>query len=267
MKNIFISLFSLCIFFTSCTFTNNSKINKNKNPKALVQRMVETCGGVDRLRNLKDVQYVYTYRDNENNKEDKSIERYIFDGELSWAKYTKHEKFVMPNVRGDVIQAFDGKKTSVMLKNQKINDSKEIKTADFLRKTNYYWFTMMFKLLDSGTKYKFMGEKIHEGNKYDLVQITYEENIGDVADTYILYINQETKLVDSFLFTVMDFNIKDPLLMKVEYEKHKGLLLPTKRKYTQSNWDGDIVGKYWNDEISEEISFSNNFSKKMFKIH
>jgi hypothetical protein len=49
---------------------------------------------MEKLRTFRDVEYKYTYRDKKTGKADISIERYVFDGELSWAKYlTSTEPF------------------------------------------------------------------------------------------------------------------------------------------------------------------------------
>ena len=71
------------------------------NPKSYIQAMVEAIGGVDRLHALKDVEYQYTYRTGE--KEDVSLERYVFDGELSWGKFSKRENIMLPDLEGELI--------------------------------------------------------------------------------------------------------------------------------------------------------------------
>ncbi len=233
--------------------------------KKLVETMVETVGGVDRLYSLKDVEYKYTYHDLAADKKDVSIERYVFDGELSWAEYLIREKSMAPQVEGDMVQAYNGDETWVTV-DGKLNDAPKIlKIADFTRKTNYYWFTMMFKLLDPGVNYEYNGKQTVDGTEYDLVKITFGENVGDVQDTYVLYINPKTHMVDQFLYTVMDFNISEPFLMKVDYEEVAGLKLPTKRKSVAANWDGEPKNDKWTAEISEDIKFNNGFDKSLFE--
>ncbi len=145
------------------------------------------------------------------------------------------------------------------------DDPQMAKFCDFLRKTNYYWFTMMFKLLDPGLNYEYNGTQNVNGADYDLVKIAFGEGIGDAQDTYVLYINPETKLVEQFLFTVMDFGIVEPFLMKVEYEEIQGLKLPAKRKYVKANWEGEPQNDEWTAEISTNIKFNNGFDRSMFE--
>ena len=215
------------------------------------------------MNNLVDVQYEYLYRKNGEGKEDVSIERYVFDGELSWAKYTKRET-LFPDSKGELIQGFNGKTSWATLDEEPVTDEKILKMSDFLRKTNFYWFAMMPKLSDPGINYKYKGTKEKDGIQYDIVEISYESGVGDVQDIYLLYLNPNTHLVDQFLFTVMDFGLKDPLLMTVEYEEVEGLWLPTKRKYIKSNWEGEILGDAWVDEISTNVKFNNGFDRSTF---
>ncbi|MFQ5754257.1 MAG: DUF6503 family protein, partial [bacterium] len=192
--------------------------------------------------------------------------RYVFDGELSWARFEKRERNAMPQIPGEMIQGYNGKESWMTIDGKLVEDDPRLaKFCDFLRKTNFYWFTMMFKLLDPGVQYEYKGKKNVDGIDYDLIGISFADGVGDAQDTYVLYINPQTKLVDQFLFTVMDFGVKDPLLMKVEYEEVEGLKLPTKRKYTRANWDGEPQSEEWNAEISTNIKFNNGFDKSLFE--
>ena len=236
----------------------------DKDPRALVEKVVEAVGSVERLRSLKDVEYTYIYRD-ASGKIDLSTERYIFDGELSWAKYAVREMHAFPDLPGKIVQGYDGQKSWMTIDGNPVHDPKLLKPVDFMRKTNFYWFTMMFKLLDPGSIYSYEGVRRIDGIDYDLVKLTFEKGVGDVSDIYLLYINPKTHLVDQFLFTVMDFGMVDPLLMKVSYEDIQGLKLPTMRKYTMSNWEGTVdPQKPWTQEISVSIRFNNNFQRSTF---
>ncbi len=243
----------------------NHPASAQKDAKALVEKMVEACGGKETFYSLGDVQYEYTYQDMASGKKDVSIERYVFDGELSWARFTVRENAMVPDVNGEMIQGYDGKESWVTIDGKLADDPQLNKMTDFLRKTNYYWFTMMFKLLDPGVNYEYKGTQEVGGTSYDLVGVTFGENVGDVQDTYVLYINPETHMVDQFLFTVLDFNITEPLLMKVEYREIEGVKLPANRKYAPANWDGAIREGKWTTEISDKIVFGNGFSREMFR--
>lgn len=237
---------------------------KTPDAKALVTKVVDEAGGADALRKKVDVEYTYLYRRGETGALDMSVERYLFDGEKSWARYDVHEG-VNPGGEGLVIQGYDGQTTWQTVADVKTRDPKSLSKADFLRKTNFYWFAMTFKLLDPGLQYAYAGRRKVGETTYELVKITFDAGVGDVADTYVLYINPKTWRVDQFLFTVLDFGKKDPLLMMVDYERVDGVLLPTKRRYTTSDWSGQVAeDAKWNDEVSVGIRFGNDFREGLF---
>ena len=134
-----------------------------------------------------------------------------------------------------------------------------------MRKTNFYWFAMMQKLQDPGTIHTYEGTRVLNEIEYDLVKLTFEKGVGDVSDIYLLYINPQTNLVDQFLFTVLDFGIEEPFLMEVKYEKFNNVMLPTYRRFIQSNWDGKIMNNNWIEEIMTDLKFGNGYTKVDFK--
>ena len=235
-----------------------------KYARSLIVIMVSEVGDINDLKSLKDVEYVLTYRDNSTGREDVSVERYIFDGELSYGKYKKHELYVLPDKNGKVVQGYNGRESWVTLDGTLMDDPEALKLADFTRKTNIYWFCMMPKLLDPGVNYSYEGKRKVDGIDYELVMITFGDDVGDTSDKYLLYINPETHLVDQFLFTVMAFDIKDPYLMKVEYEEVSGINLPVRKKLTKSNWKGEILEETWTEETMTDIKFNNGFNKSDF---
>ncbi|CAM1361158.1 conserved protein of unknown function [Tenacibaculum soleae] len=97
------------------------------------------------------------------------------------------------------------------------------------------------------------------------IKKTFESKNNDAKDIYQLYINQQTKLVDQFLFTVMDFGKTEPFLMELKYENIEGLLIPTKRRYKSSNWNAEVTKKPWILVDWSDIKFNNNLSKLEFE--
>ena len=149
---------------------------------------------------------------------------------------------------------------------EKTTDEKKLKMADFLRKTNFYWFAMTFKLLDPGMRYTYEGRREVDGTAYELVKVGFEEGVGDVSDTYLLYINPNTWRVDRFLFTILDFGKTEPFLMEVEYGRIDGVLLPVKRRYVPSDWSGKVGRKAkWTDEVTAGVRFGNGFKSRLFR--
>ena len=159
-------------------------------------------------------------------------------------------------------QFYNGDTTVVTLDGERVAEPQVIRVSDFLRKTNYYWFAMMFKLLDPGIKYELLDDQKLEGTAYKRVEITFDQGVGDVQDKYVLYIHPETKMVDQFLFTVLDFGVEQPNLMKVTYEEIDGVKIPTYRKYAQANWEGEPQTDSWTEEVSRNISFGKGFAEE-----
>lgn len=125
---------------------------------------------------------------------------------------------------------------------------------------------MTFKLLDPGLRYTYEGSQKRDGVVYELVKITFDEGVGDVSDTYLLYINTDTWRIDQFLFTILDFGKTEPFLMTVEYDRVDGVLLPVERRYAPATWAGKPRGKpTWSDEISVGIRFGNGFPEALFQ--
>ena len=271
MKQMFIPI--LLLFGLACQNQQSSgeysapspKANFSNPAHALVAQMVDAIGGWDQLYAQNDVEYTYTYRAPDG-KEFVTTERYMFEGELSWASFSKRELFVLPEQEGEVIQCYDGKNTTTTIAGKTIQDEPSVKMADFMRKTNYYWFAMMFKLLDPGLNYEMLPEAEIDGIKYHVVKVTFNENVGDVQDIYQLYINPDTKLVDQFLFTVMDFGAAEPNLMKIEYEVVNGLKLMAYRKYAPCDWDGNIKEDLWSEQFSKNVRFNNGFTVQDFNM-
>jgi hypothetical protein len=229
----------------------------------LVHNMVQKVGDYNKFLNKEDVVYTYTYK-TPDVKTDISTEKYIFNGELSYGAYETHER-TLPNLEGLIEQGYDGKEYWLKNNGTIINDEESLKRVAFNRPTNFYWFAMMSKLLDPGLIYEYLGEKEIDETTFEIVKVSFESEDNKPKDIYQVYINKETQLVDQFLFTVMDFEKTEPLLMKVEYENIEGILIPTKRKYKASNWDAEVTDEEWTLVNWTDIKFNNKLSKADFE--
>lgn len=252
MKNL-ITVFSMVIFSMTSSFAQNAT--------QLVSEMVDVLGGKQNYYNHKNVSYNYEYHNPDAPITLISKETYAFDGELSRGEYTEHS---LLGANGKVLEGYDGKDAWVKF-DGKISDDKQANgVARFLRKTNYYWFSMFFKLLDTGVNLEYIGSKEVEGREYNLVKVTFGSTVGDAQDTYVLYINKRTKLVDQFLFTVIGFGVKEPSLMKLHYETIDRIKVPSERTYIGSNWDGEIIGKKWTTTYWTNIKFNSDLDLAIF---
>ncbi|GGW60732.1 hypothetical protein GCM10008085_10290 [Winogradskyella epiphytica] len=170
----------------------------------------------------------------------------------------------MPKLKGEMEQGYNGKDFWIKINGQEVSETEAIEAVTFTRKTNFYWFAMMQKLLDPGINYDYLGQKTIEGDNYEVVKVSFESPESIATDTYQLYINPKTQLVDQFLFTVVSKEVTDPLLMRVNYEQIDGVYLTTYRKYTKSDWEANVINDTWVEELSKNIKFNQNLNKDLF---
>lgn len=252
MKNLF-SILPILILSVNMGSTQNAE--------QLVADMVNAIGGKQAFYDLRNVTYDLHYNDPSTPVKIISKETYVFDGELSYGDFAEHG---LLKGNGKVAEGFDGKKAWVKFNNSLSLDENANMVARFLRKTNYYWFAMFFKLQDQGVNLEYGGFKKVEGRDYDLVKVTFGNSVGDAQDTYIIYINRRTKLVDQFLFTIVAFGVTEPKLMKVKYDTINGIKIPYDRIYTDANWEGDVVGKEWVATFWSNIQFDTDVDNGIF---
>lgn len=248
-------------FFTTCK--QKSQTTNSEDPVLLLEEMMVALGRKDLFYAQKDVSFTYTFRDLSDGKTDVSREHYLFDGERSKGIYSKRDKYAFPELEGKLAQIYNGKHTAVKLNDSILTDSAYIKSATFTRKANYYWFTMMFKLLDAGCPVKYLEEKTYRGQDYHIIELTFDHS---AKDKFILYLNKVTRQIDYFLFTISYYGMYAPLLMEVQYEEIDGFKLPTHRRSIKSDWDGNTTGKYLAEEITTNIKFRNGFTKADFDL-
>ena len=234
---------------------------------ALLDALDAKTGGYQTLAAKKDVQFHYVY-DNFDKGIDVSTERHIFNGEHSWATYKQHDLNVMPGAKGTAVQSYVDSKPALTLDGKAITDEKALGGTEFLRKVNFYWFTMMYKLKDPGTNYKYLGTEKVGDILYDKVSLQYDADITkkEKNDEYILFFNPNTHLVDQFYFSLPDWGIEKPILkMTLSYENIDGILVPTVRKGFMPSEKGDYIpiGVY----TFSDIRFNNGFKKADFLLN
>ena len=230
-------------------------------PKSLLMAVRQACGGIAKLKSLNDVEfdYYYVYPDG---KKDVSKERYIFNNEISWAKYSVHQINAAPDLEGNIVQFYDGKSISVYNNGQPVKDSVNTRMGQFLRQANYMWFNMMFKLTDPGIIYKYEGQEEVDGTKFDVVNVTYDPKVTgkEENDIYRLYINPETRMVESFYFSLPAFGIEQPILhAQLTYEEIDGIQVITRRIMTAPSPDGNGMVPMVDQQL-KNVQFNNGFT-------
>ena len=231
----------------------------------LIEEMVEALGGLEKYRALQDVTYTYSYRDMVSGVQDVSTEKYLYEGELSWGEFSIHTKNVFPDKEGPVTQAWNGKEAWLIVEGNFVPAPPALRMVVFSRNTSFFWLNMMYKLLDPGTIHKTLPNRKLGEIDYQIVEVTYEENIGDAQDRFILYINPETKLVDHFLFSNAFFGPNvPPRIMHITYQTVDGLKFPKRQWYEPVDWDGNIKEGPKSEKIYTDLTFNTGIEKSLF---
>lgn len=271
-----LSIFTL-IFFISCAEKAKKEVEKmeeitvevdmtpkydTSNPQSILKAIEYAHGGWNDLWKKKDVQYTYNYYSTDTEKTDLSTERYIFKNEASFAHYTQHEINVMPEVDGTISHSFDGTNTVVFIDGEKTEDAQGNAVGDFIRRANYFWFVMPYKLNDKGTITSYMGQEALNGITYDKLHITYDPVLTgkEQNDIYILYVNPETKLIDRFYFSLPFMGVNEPIIIAYyEYADINGQMIATKRNYFMPSPEGYAEEPNLVQTLTD-ISFNNGFT-------
>ncbi|WP_116125394.1 DUF6503 family protein [Lewinella sp. IMCC34183] len=222
----------------------------------LIDAVIEAVGGSEGLHRLEDVQYEYRRSDGSS-----SLERYRFNQEISYGRSRDEAGHVRE-------EYYNGHTTTLLVDGQLVTDPAEKEKARFHRKTNFYWLAMMHKLKDPGTVHRYAGTDTLEGTVYHLVDVTFEEGVGEARDRYRLYINSKTKLVDRFLYTVEAMNRMTPTLMEVDYKRvAEGVRLPVEsRSHPARDWSGTLTANgEWRVSRRDKFRFHNGFTPETIR--
>lgn len=235
--------------------------------RQVLDKMISVVGSYDKLRSMKDVEFHYIY-DNFDAGRDVSHEKLIFNGEASWARYTEHQRNVLPGQPGIAEQSLINGVPQLTLDGKFITDEKAVGATVFIREVNPFWFSMIYKLEDGSTIYEYQGTETVDGQEYDKLLLTYDNGMTKKAadDKYILYFNKKTHLLDLFYFSLPAFGIKDPILrMTHHYQTVDGIYIPmVRRSYAPNPETGEygLNGEY----TFKDVKFNNGFKSKDFVL-
>ncbi len=235
----------------------------NKDAKSMLKALNHAVGGSARLKALRDVRFTYDYNQVSKGTKDVSVETYIFANEFSRGDYSTHQVNVAPQLKGKVTQALHNGKPFFIHEGKQLKDPKLLGATTFLRKANYFWFTMMFKLTDPQTVTSVLPQRKVGNTTYDVVKVSYDaaKTGKKLNDSYILYINPKTRLVDQFLFSLPAFGVKEPvLLFEVEYAEAGGIKYISKRTMFGTDGKGNKKGPAQTIQTVSNIKFNNGFT-------
>ena len=261
MMTKFLTTASLSLLALSTLAAQQSDAKATK----LLGDVEAALGGWDMLYAKGDVEYHYDYRYPGNGQADVSTERYIFEGEHSYGHYTQHDINVVPGASAKTVtQTYVDRQPGAMMDGQKATDEAAVGGAAFLRPTNYYWFTMFYKLNDPGSVAKYEGRETVDGTAYEKVHVSYDPAVTgkELNDEYILYIHPKTKRVDMFYFSLPVMGVTAPvILMKNNYETVDGVPVVTRRDIYQPQEDGTYPDAPQLVQTLTNVKFGNGFTK------
>lgn len=263
--------FSTLTLFVTCLFALLSiqleAQQADAKSKMLLDQMYEVTGDYSKIWMKKDVQFDYLY-DNFDAGKDMSQEKFIVEGEHTWASYTVHQRNVLPGQEGIAQQSLIDGKPQLTLNGKFVTDEQALGATKFIREVNPFWFMMTYKLADGATIHKYLGSEDVDGVQYEKVSLKYNNaQTGKPADDeYILYYNTKTKLIDLFFFSLPAMGVNDPIIkMEIDYQVIDGIYVPAKRRSFAPN---PATGEYtMNGEYTfSNVKFNNGFKKEDFML-
>ncbi len=249
----------LAFLFSGALFAQQSDAKATQ----MLKDAAMATGGWDKLYSMNDVSYDYDYRYVGTGKADVSEERYIFEGEHSYGRYSQHDINVAPGMEGEAVQSLVKGEPVIVVGGKMKTEPEMIGGTDFLRRANYYWFTMPYKLNDPGVIATAKGTESIDGTDYEVVNVTFDKDITgkEVNDEYILYLNPETKLIDRFYFSLPAMGVNAPvILMENEYEDIDGMKIVTTRRIYQPGENGQLPDEPQLVQKLTNVKFDNGFT-------
>ncbi len=254
MKTICFLILFFCLF--ACqqekpSAKTEQQVEYQNDAHRLVAETVSKTGNYEQLKAMVDVTGTFTLLNSRGFKLVRNFQ-FIFDGEQAASQYEIERDSV--TIKRE--EGFDGENVWQYENGVVVTDESKLKQVRNAQKTAFYLFAMNQKLLDPGLQYEFVRKDTVDAQFYDVVKVSFQDSIGDYQDTYYLYINQNTKLIDQYLLTVLAYEITEPELVRCTYERFGEVMIPTHIRYTESTWEGDILEDKWNEEIFEHLKFN-----------
>lgn len=122
-------------------------------------------------------------------------------GRRNWAWDKKTNRVRIESLKDSIIYlaTISSVEGRVQVKGQELKDPDSLKKMLTKAKSMYfndmYWLAMPYKLKDSGVTLKYLGEDTLKGNRYNVLQLMFQE-VGDTPENkYKLYVDVKEKLV------------------------------------------------------------------------
>jgi hypothetical protein len=195
---------------------------QNRDPKAeeLAHAVMKAMGGQENWDNAKFVRFDF--------KVIAADGAMRADRSHLWDKWTgryRHESKTKEGKSQVVLFNVNDQKGSVYLDGQKLDDAaaaEPLKGAYGSFINDMYWLAMPWKWLDSGVNLKSMGPQEKDGNKYEMVELTFGKVGLTPGDMYHAYVSPDSHLMTYWEYTLQSGNKG---AWNWEYGDHHGIKL------------------------------------------
>jgi hypothetical protein len=116
---------------------------------------------------------------------------------------------------------------------EEVADPKDQLTFGYRRFINdTYWLLMGFKTFDPGVTREYAGEKVENGNTYDVVKLSFNQVGLTPGDVYWMWVNRDSGLVDQWHMKLQSMKPEEEnsVVRFRDYRRFGGLLISTRRE-------------------------------------
>jgi len=225
----------------------------------LVWQSMEYHGGLANWWNNGPVYFRFNYQP----RNGTGVPRDTYETADYWSSVSRHQRVSNP----DVEYGWDGQQAWYTPDTASIPYN-----TRFWSLTPYYFAGMPFVFADKGVNLQLEEPAIYEGEQYDMVRVTFGENVGDAPDDYyVLYLDQETSRLTAIRYVVSypgyfpDGGHTQEKIMTYEGEqKVGGITFPEKHRTFMWEEDGSI-GDYVTDTELMDVAFKPNTERSYFQ--
>ncbi|MDA7916738.1 hypothetical protein N9B49_00800 [bacterium] len=239
----------------------------DRKSRELLDKLESRIGTHERLLEKRDIEVKYVYHSFKNGL-NITRERFIYDGEHSWAEYQTHFLPEYDVTAGTLRQALVHDQPYASIDGEMLNDAALADNILLHRRVNFYWMTMLYKLRDPGTHFEYIGTHEENGITYDKVHLTFDSEVIDKKrlDQYVLCFNRDTHMVDLYFWSGGTERALDRLQKTtVEHQIIEGVYIPVLRKVYGFAKDGSYelrtVTSY------TEVKFNQGFKPSDFELN
>ena len=178
--------------------------------ESIIDRVIETAGGIQAWQDLKNV----TYRETETRSEGVISHRthYFMRNPGQGENFYRIEQEgggtierVLPKgqdrVNGKLVVGFDGTEGWLTVDGKLIADPALVDEARFLANAWMYWFSLPFKLKDPGVVLDYQGLQKLEGTPVHVIEVSFGEGVGENSGNGFLYwINADSYRIEKMRY-------------------------------------------------------------------